>query len=182
MATILGIEVDGGAVIAGDRQLTEGGTVKSENKRHVFDFGNLGAAAVGDAGDVDEFERRLESEVQDYETQHGDPMTVTRYANLAADIAGEVGVEAIVLGRDDREIARIRGIGADGGVLTDETLALGSGAQVAIGILEGSDRDVSLDAGEQLLRDTLDTVAERDTGTGDEVDTFGLDDDADRLG
>ncbi|USZ69786.1 20S proteasome subunit A/B (plasmid) [Halorussus salilacus] len=182
MATILGIEVDGGAVIAGDRLLAEGGTVRSENERRVFDFGDLGAAAVGDSGDVDEFERRLESEVRDHETQHGDPMTLTRFASLASDIAGELGVEAVVVGRDDREVARVRAIGADGGVLTDPTVALGSGAQVAAGILDGADRAVSLDAGERLAREVLDTVAERDTGTGGEVDAFALGDDADRLG
>ena len=181
MATIVGIEVDGGAVIAGDRQLTQGGTVQSRSKRHVFDFGDVGAAAVGESGGVDEFERRLESEVSDHETRQGDPMTITRLANLASEIAEDEGVEAIVAGHDDREVARVRGIGSDGGVLTDATLALGSGAQVAVGILEGADRDISLDAGEELLRDTLDTVAERDTGTGDDVDTFRLDNDSGRL-
>lgn len=181
MATIVGIEVDGGAVVAGDRLLVEGGNVRSENQRHVFDFGDAGAAAVGDAGDVDEFERRLRSEVSDYETQHGDSMSVTRLANTAADIAGELGLEAVVAARDDRDIARVRAIGADGGVLTDAEVALGSGSQVAIGILEGSDRDISLDSGEQLARDTLDTVAERDTGTGEEVDVFRLDSDSGRL-
>ncbi|WP_132058644.1 Ntn hydrolase family protein [Halorussus amylolyticus] len=181
MATILGIEADGGAVLAGDRQLTEGDTVKSQSKRHVFDFGDVGAAAVGDSGGVDEFERRLESEVSDHETRQGDPMSVTRLANLASDLAAEQGVEAIVAARDDREVARVRGIGADGGVVTDATVALGSGAQVAIGILEGSDRHVSLDAAEQLARDVLDTVAERDTGTGDTVDTFRLESNSERL-
>jgi len=176
MATILGVEVDGGAVLAGDRLRTEGGTVRSENERHVFDFGEAGAAAVGDAGDVDEFERRLRSEVSDHETQHGDPMRITRLANVAADLAGELGVEAVVAARDESGVPRVRAVGADGGVLTDPAAAFGSGAQFAVGVLDGADRDVSLDAGEQLLRDALDTAAERDTGTGGDVDAYRLGD------
>ena len=179
MATIVGIEVDGGAAIAGDRLLTEGGSVKSESKQHVFDFGDAGAAAVGDSGGVDEFRRRLESEIRDHETQHGESMEITRLGNVASDIAEDEGVEAIVAARDDRNVARIRGIGADGSVLTDATIALGSGAQFAIGILEGTERGISLDSGEDLVRDAIDTAAERDTATGDEVDTYRLDTDSD---
>jgi len=176
MATILGVEVDGGAVLAGDRLRTEGGTVKSENERHVFDFGAVGAAAVGDAGGVDEFERRLRSEVSDHETQHGNPMSVTRLANVASDLAEELGVEAVVAARDEDGVPRIRAVDADGGVLTDPTAALGSGAQFAVGLLDGADRSVSLDAAEELLRDALDTAAERDTGTGETVDVYRLGD------
>jgi proteasome beta subunit len=174
MATILGVEVDGGAVLAGDRLRTEGGTVKSENERHVFDFGAVGAAAVGDAGAVDEFERRLRSDVSDHETRSGDPMSVTRLASVASDLAADLGVEAVVAARDEDGVPRIRAISADGGVLTDPTAALGSGAQFAVGLLDGADRNVGLDAGEQLLRDALDTAAERDTGTGEAVDTYRL--------
>ena len=181
MATIVGIEVDGGAAIAGDRQLTQGGTVQSSSKDHVFDLGAVGAAAVGDSGGVDEFRRRLEAEVRDYETQHGDPMEMTRLANVASDIAEDEGVEAIVAGRDDREVARIRGVDADGGVTTDAVVAKGSGAQFTLGVLESADRSVSLDSAEDLLRDALDTAADRDTATGEDVDTYSIDNDGGRL-
>jgi proteasome beta subunit len=181
MATIVGIEVDGGAAIAGDRQLTQGGTVQSGSKRHVFDLGEVGAAAVGDSGGVDEFRRRLEAEIRDYETQHGDPMEMTRLANVASDIAEDEGVEAIVAGRDDREVARIRGVDSSGGVTTDAVIAKGSGAQFTLGVLEGVERGISLDSAEDLLRDALDTAADRDTATGEDVDTFSLDSDGGRL-
>lgn len=182
MATIVGIEVDGGAAIAGDRQHTAGGTVQSESKEHVFDLGEVGAAVVGESGSIDEFRRRLDAEVRDYETQHGDPMEVTRLANVASDIAKDEGVEAIVVDRDDREVARIRGVDSDGGVTTDAVIAKGSGAQFTLGVLESADRSVSLDSAEDLLRDALDAAADRDTATGEDVDTYQLDDDGGRLG
>ncbi|WP_137286076.1 Ntn hydrolase family protein [Halorussus salinisoli] len=173
MATIVGIEVDGGAVLAGDRRLTAGGTVSSERKRHVFDLGEVGAAAVGAAGDIDEFHRRLESEVRSHETDHGDPMSLDRLASVASDLAAEQGVEAIVAGRDD-DAPRVRGIGSDGGVVTDETVAFGSGGQLALGVLEGRDEDIGLDDAERLAREAVETAADRDTDTGEEFDTYRL--------
>lgn len=175
MATIVGIEAEGGAVLAGDRLLTQSGTVSSERKRHVFDFGGVGAAAVGDSGGVDAFRRRLDSETESYETQHGDPMDVTRLANVAGDIAAEEGVEALVAGRDEDGNPHVRGVGADGGVLTDAALAFGSGSQLALGVLEGRDGGANLDAAEQLARDAIDAAADRDTDTGADVDTYRLD-------
>ncbi|PSQ46287.1 hypothetical protein BRD15_09415 [Halobacteriales archaeon SW_6_65_15] len=123
MATIVGIEVDGGAAIAGDRLLTEGGTVQSGSKQHVFDLGEVGAAAVGDSGGVD----------------------------------------------------------ATGGVTTDAVIAKGSGAQFTLGVLEGTDRSLSLDSAEDLLRDAIDTAADRDTATGEDVDVYSIDNDGGRL-
>lgn len=177
MATIVGIEAEGGAVLAGDRLLAQGGTVSSERKRHVFDFGGVGAAAVGDSGDVDAFRRRLESEIESYETEHGGPMDVTRLANVASDVAGAEGVEAVVAGRDDDGNPHVRGVGADGGVLTDAALAFGSGSQLALGVLESSEGGLDLDAAERLARDAIDAAADRDTATGAEVDTYRLEED-----
>jgi proteasome beta subunit len=178
MATIVGIEADGGAVLAGDRLLTTGGTVSSERKRHVFDFGAVGAAAVGDAGGIDQFRRRLESEVESYETEHDEPMGLDRLVNVASDLASEEGVEVVVAGPDDDGDPRVRGIGADGGVLTDSALAFGSGAQLALGVLEGREGGIDLAAVETLARNAIETASDRDTDTGAEVDTYRLDGDS----
>ncbi|WP_135825347.1 20S proteasome subunit A/B [Halorussus ruber] len=173
MATIVGIRADGGAVIAGDRLLTRGGTVQSEEKRHVFDLGEVGAAAVGDSGGIDEFERRLDSEVGSYETEEDEAMDLTRLANVASDIAAEEGVEAIVAGRDDGA-ADVRGIGSDGSILSDDAMVFGSGAQVALGVLESKDEGISLADAEELATDAVETASDRDTGTGGDVDTYRL--------
>jgi 20S proteasome alpha/beta subunit len=177
MATIVGIEADGGGTIAGDRLLTRGGTVESEDKRHVFDFGDVGAASVGDSGGIDEFRRRLESEVESHETEHGEAMDLTRLASIASDIAADEGVEAIVVGRDDGA-ASIRGIGSDGSVLSDDVVAFGSGAQVAIGVLEGREDGIEVDDAEELARDAVETASDRDTDTGADVDTYRLSENA----
>ncbi|WP_435181656.1 20S proteasome subunit A/B [Halorussus sp. AFM4] len=175
MATIVGIEVDGGAVLAGDRRLTEGGTVSSDSKRHVFDLDGVGAAAVGAGGDVDEFRRRLDAEVDSYETEHGEPMSIDRLVSVASDVAAAEGVEAVVAARDGDDVPRVRGIDSDGGVIGDDALAFGSGAQLALGVLEGREQGIGPDDAEALARDAVDAAADRDTDTGGEVDVYRLD-------
>ncbi|NEU58158.1 20S proteasome subunit A/B [Halorussus sp. MSC15.2] len=178
MATIVGVAVDGGVVLAGDRRLTRGGTVSSERKRHVFDFGAVGAAAVGEAGGIDEFRRQLDSEVRSHETEQGDPMGIDRFASVASDLAAAEGVEAVVAARDDG-VPRVRGISSDGGVITDDAVAFGSGAQLALGVLEGREAGLGVDDAEELVRDAVETTADRDTDTGAEIDTYRLPADAD---
>ena len=171
MATIVGVETDGGAVLAGDRLRVDEGTVHSRNERHVFDFGAVGAAAVGESGAVEEFRRRLESEIRSHDTERDEPTSIGRLATVASNLASE-GVEAILAGRDDGR-ARVRGVDASGGIVTDDRFAFGSGAQFALGVLESGDADSVTDA-EQLAREAIAAAADRDAGTGEDIDVYRL--------
>jgi proteasome beta subunit len=179
MATIVAVETEEGAVLAGDRRHTEGNTVASDEKTHVFDFGAVGAAAVGGeetgtTGGIDEFRRRLETEVGSHETEHGEEMGLTRLATRASELADDEGVEAVVAGRDDDGEAAIRGVRSDGALLGDVVVAFGSGAQLALGVLDGREEDLSLADAEDLARDAIDAAADRDTDTATEIDIYRL--------
>lgn len=173
MSTIVGIEFEGGTVLAGDRIHVEGGTTVSENVERVFAFDGAGAAAAGGPGAVGEFERRLDAEVRQYRLEH-DEMGVDRLARTAAPIAEEVGVDAVVSARDDEGVARIRSVGRDGSVLADEAVAFGSGAEMALGRLEGAEPGDDAETVERWARELFAAIAERDAGTGADVDTWSL--------
>lgn len=173
MSTVIGIECTDGVVLAGDRTLVRGGSVASKSKQRVFDLGGAGAAVVGDASGIDEFERRLDAERREYETDRG-PLRIDPLERIASDLAAELGVEVLVAGLDEGGDARLRAVGGDGAALDDPTAALGSGAEVAYGGLEGVDADASLDEAESSAREVMAAVAERDGETGDEVDVFRL--------
>ncbi len=174
MGTIVGIETGSGAVLAGDRRVTSGTTVRSDDERKVFDFAPVGAAVTGDPGGIDEFRRRLESEIQGYRTERGENMGIQRLARVGATVADTAGVDAIVSAYDDASVARIREVGSDGRILDEDVLAVGSGVQIAFGRLEGVALDVDLDTAESLARDVLATVAEHDAATGPNVDVWRL--------
>ncbi|WP_231184381.1 20S proteasome subunit A/B [Haladaptatus sp. DYF46] len=172
MATVLGIRCDDGAVLAGDRQATVGGTVRSDAVRRVFDYDDAGAALVGDVGAIEEFDRRVGSELRRERLDSDEPPSMERIERIAADLAGEVGVDGLVAGTDSNGNAALREIGSDGLVLATDATAVGSGAAVAYGRLEDADEGASVDDIEALARETLAVVAERDTDTGDDIDVL----------
>lgn len=174
VSTIVGIETDGGTVLAGDRLHVEGGVEVGEGVKRVFDFETAGAAAVGDPGALDGFRRRLETETRQYRIEHGSPIGIERLARVASLIAEAAGVDAIVSAPDDGSVPRLRSVGRDGSVLSYTSVAFGSGARLALGRLEGTDPGGSLDEAEDLIRELFSTISGRDPETGADVDVWSL--------
>jgi len=170
MSTVLGVSCAGGAVLAGDRVATADGHVRSRSRRHVYDFGSVGAAVVGD---VDGFAARLESDVRAYRTERG-TLDIEPFARLASDLTDAFDA-AVLLAAPDDDRPALRAVAVDGGVTDDDVAAFGSGAAVALGALEaGHDSDATLDDAETLCREALAAAAERDAGTGATVDVYRL--------
>jgi proteasome beta subunit len=174
VSTILGIETDAGVVLAADRaSIGSDGTVRGTVDR-VFGFDAAGAAAVGDPGDVESFERRLQAELDRDRIERDRPVGVDRVARVASRIAAETGVEALVAARDGEGTARLRAVDADGAVLADAVAAFGSGAPLALGRLEGATFDEAEGPPEDRAREVLAAVAARDSETGEEADVWTL--------
>jgi proteasome beta subunit len=176
MATIVGARCRNGVVLGGDRLLVRDGRIASRSRTHVFDLDRVGVGVAAVGADVDRFVDRLDGELRAYRHER-DTVSVEALERIASEVAGATGIEAIVATRDgDR--AALRRVSADGSTLSDSPMALGSGASLALGQLEAADPD-SLSASEaaSFVRELFGTVAERDPGTGDEVDVWTLADD-----
>lgn len=169
MATIVAVECTDGVILAGDRVVVREEAVVG-TRRHVFEFGDAGAAAVGE--DPEAFERHLDAAIRKYAADRGRP-GIDALSRMAAEAADEAGVEAFVVARDDDGRARARSV-ADG-VLEERTGALGSGAPVVLGRLEGVG-EVDLDEAESAVREAFRAAAARDAGTGEELDVWRLED------
>ena len=174
MGTVLAITSAGGVVIAGDSRATSDGTVTSEHAQRVFDFDAVGTGAVGTPGDVDEYGRRLESELRRRRLESDVAPDLQWVSRAAAEITADLGVDAVVGATDDSGDPGITRVGSDGSVLSDATVALGSGAALATGRLEGVDRDRDLESTVELAREVLDSVADRDPETGGETSVWTL--------
>ena len=173
MSTIAAIRCRDGVVLAGDRVLVRGGTVESRNRQHVLDITpSVGAAAVG--RDVGHFADRLAGELTSYRFER-EGISPEALERIASDVAHDTGVEAIVATHDESGRAVHRGISPDGATLSDSPVASGSGTAFVLGSLEAADAEsMSLSAAETLLRDVFESTAERDPGTGAEVDVWTL--------
>ncbi|GAB6860923.1 hypothetical protein ACFR97_00060 [Haloplanus litoreus] len=172
MSTVVGVACAGGVVLAGDRVVASEGRVRTRSRRHVRDFESLGVAVV--CRDVEGFVDRLDTEIRAYRTARGTPR-IDAAARLVGDAAADFDAVVLVTARDDEGCPRLRSVDPDGGVTEAEIAALGSGAAVALGGLEaGHDPEATLDDAATLARDAITAAAERDTGTGAEVDTYRL--------
>lgn len=173
MGTVVGIRLADGVALAADRRATDGSTVRSDDLGKLFAFDAAGAGATGSASAIQEFGRRLEDELRQLRDRQNHGPSIDALERLAGDVASETGAEAIVAAREEG-IAALRAIDAEGGSVGDDVLALGTGAQVAIGGLDGVDRETSVEEAAELLKDVLETVAERDAETGEEIDVWTL--------
>jgi proteasome beta subunit len=173
MSTIVGVEAAAGVALAADRANVSGDTVTGSIDR-VFEFGEAGAAAVGNPGDVGAFERDLRSQLDRDRIERDREARIDRLARVASQVAQDAGVEALVAARDDGDRARLRAVAASGAALEDRVAAFGTGAPVALGRLEGESFDGDIEALEERVREVLEAVAERDSETGEEVDVWSL--------
>lgn len=168
MPTVVAFETEGGAVLAADRLVVSNDTVSSKRAERLATFGDCGGAAVDDPG---EFRRELDGKRREYETDHGGNPGIEPFTQLASEVAGAVGTDAAVLARDDDGHARARAVYADGSVIDDSPVALGTGAELAFGRLEAGVPE-GLDEASTFARELIEGVGERDTRTGDEADVW----------
>lgn len=180
MGTVLGLEIDEGVLLAGDRTEVRGRTRVGDAVRRVFDFEAAGAAGVGTPGGLREFGAQLDADVSKYRTERDERIEIGRLAHMAVPIARTTGVDAIVAAPDEESTARLRSVRHDGSILAETTVALGSGAQLALGRLEAIEPESDLAAAEREVRDLFDAIHERDPETGSEVDTWTLRDEVRR--
>lgn len=179
MGTVVAIAAADGVAIAGDTRRVDGQSVTSTHFGTVFDFQSVGAGVVGEASDIQTFGRRLESEVTNWRLERDSEVEIDALARIAARLARETEVEAAVGARAAGGIARLRKVGIDGHIFEASEVALGSGAEIALGILETTDPDSrGTDVG-ATAREVIELVMERDVATGDSVDIFSLANDPD---
>jgi len=171
MSTVVGVACPAGVVLAGDRVVASGGRIRSRSRRHVLDFDRVGAAVV--CGDVPAVADRLDAEIRSYRTERG-RLRIDAAARLVADVATDFDASVLVTAPDDAGVPHLRSIDPGGGVTGESLAALGSGAALALGVLEAGHDPGSLDDAAALARDAIAAAAERDPGTGTDVDIYRL--------
>ncbi len=175
-ATALGLKARDGVVLATDRRLSYGGFVMSRNAKKIFVIEDrVGVAIAGLYGDVSGLARVLEAEVKYYESTSGVRLTVKGVAKRLSTILYSYKffpfyVEAIVGGFDDGE-PRIYVLDSLGSITEEDYAALGSGATMALGVLEALYKpDMSLEEAEELAVKAMKSAIERDAMSGDGID------------
>lgn len=179
-ATVLGVKARDGVVLATDRRLSYGGFVMSRNARKIFVLKNrIGIAIAGLYGDTSGLARILEAEIKYYEVSNRRELSVRGVAKRLSSILYAYKffpffVEAIIGGIDDGE-PRIYVLDSLGSITEEDYAASGSGATMALGVLEVMYRpDMSVDEAMEIAVKAMKSAIERDAMSGDGIDVVAI--------
>lgn len=165
-----------GVIIASEKRVTYGYLVVSKSGKKVFKLtDNIGAACAGLIGDMQILMREVAAYTRLYELDNARKISVRSAAKMLSAILFQRRffpyiTQTIVAGVDE-EGPNVYTLDPFGSVLPDKYAAVGSGAEVAVGVLESSYKDgLSLDECRELVLRAMRSAIARDATSGNGID------------
>lgn len=175
-ATTIGVVCKDGVILASEKRVSYGYMIMSKTGKKVFRVtGHIGAACAGLVSDMQMLVRQVEAYSKLYELDHNRRISVRAAAKSMSNILFQRRffpylTQTIVGGVDD-EGSSIYILDPLGSVIPDKYASVGSGAEIAIGVLEDAYKDgLSLEEGKDLVVRTMKSALARDTASGNGVD------------
>jgi len=174
-ATAVGISFNNGVLLASEQRVSFGNFLVNKNTKKTFVLTeNVGAACAGMVADMNVLARQVAalSKIRKMEIRREVP--TNSVAKLMSVIMFErryfpLLTQVIVGGYDDKP--RIYTLDPLGSLLPDEYAAVGSGAEMALGILDGQyDFQMSEDDAKKLAIKSIKGAIQRDAASGDGID------------
>ena len=176
-ATAVGIRGKDYVVLGAEKRLSYGGFVVSHSAKKVYKITDyLGLALAGLFADMQAIAKILAAELSYHELTIGRRMTVRAAAKLLASILYSNKYfpflsEILVGGIEPNGETRLYVMDPVGSIIEDDYAAIGSGAPIAIGVLEnGYNPELSLEDAKKLAVDAIKAAIERDAMSGDGID------------
>jgi len=175
-ATTIGLVYSDGVILASEKRVSYGSMIMSRTGKKVFRIADrIGAACAGLVSDMQVLAREIEAYAKLFKFDAKRPMPVKSAAKVMSNVLFgrrmiPLITQTIVGGMDDEGPA-IYVLDVIGSVLPDKYAAVGSGAQIATGVLEEGYKDnmSQKDAKELVLR-AIKSAIRRDVMSGDGVD------------
>jgi len=175
-ATTVGVVCKDGVVLASEKRVSYGYTVLSKAGRKVFRItDNIGAACAGLVSDMQIMVREVGAYAKIFELDHGRPISVRSTAKMVANMLFRRRLmpylTQTIIGGIDEEGVCIYVLDALGSVLPDKYATVGSGAGIAVGVLESEYKDdLTVDEGKELVVKAVKSAVARDVASGDGID------------
>ncbi len=178
-ATAVGIRGKDYVVLAAEKRLSYGGFVVSRAAKKVYKVTDyLGIALAGLFADMQAISRILRAEIEYYNITTGRRITVKAAAKLLASILYSYKFfpflsETLIGGIEADGTARLYVMDPLGSLIEDDYAAIGSGAPIAIGVLEREyNKDLSAENAKKLAIAAVRAAIERDAMSGDGIDVL----------
>lgn len=174
-ATAVGLKIKDAVVLGSERRLSYGGYVMSKSAKKVHKLGNYGLAGVGLFGDFQTLTRIMKVEFTRYKMDSGRPIPVKAAAKLLSTILYQYKytpfISELIFGGVDAEGSQLFILDPVGSLIPDRFASVGSGARVAIGILENSYKEsMNLEEAKDIVEKSIRASIERDVLSGDGID------------
>jgi proteasome beta subunit len=175
-ATTIGVVYRDGVILASERRVSYGYFVMSKTAKKVFKITDtIGAAFAGLVSDMQVLSKEAAAYANIYTYEKDRPISVRATAKLMGNLLFQRRMlpyitQTIVAGIDEDGPA-LYVLDLLGSVMQDKYAVVGSGTEIAIGVIEEEYKDnMSLDEAKELVARAVRAALARDSGSGDGVD------------
>ena len=176
-ATTVGTVFGEGVILASEKRIVYRSYILSRNAKKVFKINErIGMACAGLISGMQYLLGELKSKVYLFELETRRQISVKSTARLLSNMLfeerGRFATE-ILIGGVDVSGAKLYIIDRFGSVIPDNYAAVGSGAQIAIGVLEeGYKKEMSIEEAKELVIKSVRSAASRDAMSGNGIDVL----------
>jgi proteasome beta subunit len=174
-ATTVGLICKGGVVLASEKRVTWGNMLTSRSGLKVFKLNNrIGLAFAGLVSDMQALTREAAAYATLYELDNNRPIAVKAVGKMISNMLFQrqspLLMETLVGGIDENGPA-LYSMDPVGSLIPDPFITAGSGAPIAMGVIEAEYKDgMSLEEAADLVLKSIKSAVARDIASGDGVD------------
>ncbi len=175
-ATAVGLRLPDAVVLGAEKRVAYGGYVMSRAGKKVYVLADrFGVALAGLFADIQTIARWLSVEVRSYEIRLGYPISVRGAAKLLSTLLYQYKyypfLSEVIFGGIDETGPHLFVMDPLGSLIEDNYAAIGTGAPIAIGVIEGGYREgMGVEEAERLAVNAVRAAISRDATSGDGVD------------
>jgi proteasome beta subunit len=175
-ATTVGLVCKDGVILASERRVSYGYFVMSKTGKKVFKITEkVGAACAGIVADMQTLTREVSAYLNLYSYERELSVTVRTAAKLMGSMLFERRyfpyITQTIVGGIDETGAKLFVLDPLGSVIEDKFTAVGSGSEIAMGLLEIEYKEsMSVEEAKGLVRKAVKAASARDIGSGEGLD------------
>jgi len=175
-ATTVGVVFSDGLILASEKRVSYGSLIVSRVGKKVFKITNrIGAACAGLVSDMQILVREVEAYANLFNLDAGRPMSVRSGAKVMSNLLFVRRlfplITQTIVGGIDEEGPSLYVLDVLGSVMPDKYSVVGSGAEIAMGVLEEGYKDgMSSEEAKDLVVRAVKSAVSRDVMSGDGID------------
>ena len=175
-ATTIGLTFKDGVILASEKRVSYGYLIVSKTGKKVFKVtDHIGAACAGLVSDMQVLIREVEAYGNLFKLDVGRTISVRSAAKLMSNLLFNRRLAPLItqtiVGGIDSEGASLYSLDPLGSVLPDKYTVVGSGTEIAMGVVEeGYEDNMNLQEAKELVTRAMKSAISRDIMSGDGID------------